>query len=95
MLTQLGNTDGLFLVRSKEGDKCHVVSVVYKGAPLHLLVERATLDEPFKVNGETFGQVCHVAPVPQIQCFTIMDIVERMRAFGSRFEYQLIKPIYG
>ena len=57
LLSQHGNTDGLFLVRSKDGNVCHVVSVVYKGAPLHLLVERMALDEPFKVNGENFGQV--------------------------------------
>ena len=51
--------NGTFLVRSKEDKKnvCHVVSVVYNGAPVHLLVDRDTVEDPFKVNGETFGQV--------------------------------------
>ena len=51
--------NGTFLVRSKEDKKnvCHVVSVMYNGAPVHLLVDRDAVEDAFKVNGESFGQV--------------------------------------
>jgi hypothetical protein len=61
------------------------VSVIYKGAPLHLLIERATLDEPFKVNGESFGQVCVCVCVCVCLCVCVCDFmgVHCERACGA------------
>lgn len=63
MLRSRGFTEGLFLVRGKGGGgggsqktQSFVLSMVQRGQPLHLLLE-AKENEPFTINGDTFGNV--------------------------------------
>lgn len=52
-LASKGLEEGLFLVRSKGNS--FAVSVVTKGAPVHLLAEKVS--GQFTINGESFGPV--------------------------------------
>ena len=58
LLQANGFSEGLFLVREKtDNGLCYVLSMVYRGKPLHLLLEQDHPAAPFKVNGDMFGSV--------------------------------------
>eukprot|EP00043_Microstomoeca_roanoka_P001976 m.35666 g.35666 ORF g.35666 m.35666 type:complete len:348 (-) comp11175_c1_seq1:351-1394(-) len=78
-----GFTEGLFLVRNKgPGGVKFCLSIVYKRNVAHVLLDRPSVNHPLTIDNQTYGE-----------CYTPEEMVEAIRSLGSRFEFQLMKPL--